>query len=144
MDPDCDSLSPALSDLFISFDAMICSTMAFPPLGNSDHFVVLTSIDFPTNSKWDGLFYHIYKYSHADCDGLHDHLQDLPWEGILKLYASAAAIEYCEWVQVGIDIYIYIPHCKYQLTPHSSSWFSAAFAAVIVHRNHFLSFVPRE
>ena len=35
--PDCDSHSPALLDLFISSDASICSTMAFPPLGNSDH-----------------------------------------------------------------------------------------------------------
>ena len=35
--PDCDSHSPALLDLFISSDASICSTMAFPPLRNSDH-----------------------------------------------------------------------------------------------------------
>ena len=31
--PDCDSHSPALLDLFISSDASICSTMAFPPFG---------------------------------------------------------------------------------------------------------------
>ena len=37
-------------------------------------------------------------------------------------------------VQVGIDVYI---HCKYQIKPHSSQWFSAACAAAIVHRNHF-------
>ena len=35
--PDCDSHSPALLDLFLSSDASICSTVAFPPLGNSDH-----------------------------------------------------------------------------------------------------------
>ena len=34
--PDCDFNSPALLDLFLS-DASICSTMAFSPLGNSDH-----------------------------------------------------------------------------------------------------------
>ena len=44
--PDFDSHSPALLDVFISSDARICSTMAFPPLGNSDH-VVSVSIDFP-------------------------------------------------------------------------------------------------
>ena len=33
---DCDSYSPALLDLFLSSDASICSTMALPPLGNSD------------------------------------------------------------------------------------------------------------
>ena len=49
--PDCDCHSPALLDLFFSSDASICSTMAFPPLGNSDHVVVSVSIDFPINSK---------------------------------------------------------------------------------------------
>ena len=46
---DCDSHSPALLDLFISSDASICSTMAFLPLGNSDHVVVSVSFDSPTN-----------------------------------------------------------------------------------------------
>ena len=76
---DCDSHSPALLDLFIS-DASICSTMAFPPLGNSDH------------------------------------LRDVPWEDIFKLGASADASEFCEWIQVGTDVYI--PHRKYQVKPH--------------------------
>ena len=44
--PDWNSHSPALLDLFISSDASICSTKAFPPLGNSDHVVVSASIDF--------------------------------------------------------------------------------------------------
>ena len=48
--PECDSHSPALLDLFISSDASSCSTMALPPLGNSDHFVVSDSIDVPSNS----------------------------------------------------------------------------------------------
>ena len=57
--PDCDFHSPALLDLFISSDASICSTMAFPPLRNSDHVVVSVSIDFPSNSQWDAPFHHI-------------------------------------------------------------------------------------
>ena len=134
--PDCDSHSPALLDLFISSDASICSTMAFPLLGNSDHVVVFISIDFPINSKQDSPFHCVaYDYSLADWDGLWDHLRDVPWENIFKLGASTAASEFCEWVQVGIDLYI--PHCKYQVKPHSSPWFSAACAAVIVHGNHF-------
>ena len=48
---DCDSHSPALFDFFLSSDASICSTTAFPPLGNSDHGVFSVSIDFPINSK---------------------------------------------------------------------------------------------
>ena len=134
--PDCDSHSPALLDLFLSSDASICSTMAFPPLGNSDHVVVSVSIDFPVNSKQDAPFHRVaYDYSRADWDGLRDHLRDVPWEDIFKLGASTAASEFCEWVQVGIDVYI--PHRKYQVKPHSSPWFSAACAAAIVHRNHF-------
>ena len=38
--PDCYSHSAALLDLFISSDTSICSIIAFPPLGNSDHVVV--------------------------------------------------------------------------------------------------------
>ena len=60
--PDCDSHSPALSDLFIS-----------SPLGNSNH-IVSVSIDFPINSKQDALFHHVaYDYSCADWDGLCNH-----------------------------------------------------------------------
>ena len=133
--PDCDSHSPALLDLFLSSNASICSTMAFAPLGNSD-VAVSVSIDFPTNSQQDAPFHRIaYDYSRADWDGLRDHLRDVPWEDIFKLGASTAASEFCEWVQVGIDVYI--PHRKYQVKPHSSPWFSAACAAAIVHRNHF-------
>ena len=103
--PDCDSHSPALLDLFLSSDASICSTTAFPPFGNSDHVVVSVSIDFPTNSQQDTLFHRItYDYSRADWDGLRDHLRDVPWEDIFKLSASAAASEFCEGIQVGTDI----------------------------------------
>ena len=55
--PDYDSHSPALSYLFLFPDASICSAMAFPPLGNSDHVVVSVSIDFPSNSQQDALFH---------------------------------------------------------------------------------------
>ena len=49
--PDFDSYSSALLDLFLYSDASICSTMAYPPLRNFDHVVILVSIDFPINSK---------------------------------------------------------------------------------------------
>ena len=71
--------------------------MAFPPLGNSDHVVVLVSTDFPTISQRDAPFYCIaYDYSRANWDGLPDHLRDVPWEDIFILCASVAASECCE------------------------------------------------
>ena len=133
--PDCDSHSPALLDLFLSSDISTCSSLTFPSLGDSD-VVVSVSIDFPITSKQDATFHGVAcDYSCADWDSLCDHLRDVLWEDIFKLSASAAASEFFEWVQVGIDVYI--PHRKYQVKPHSSPWFSAACAATIVHRNHF-------
>ena len=141
--PDCDSHSPALLDLFLSSDASICSTIAYPPLGNSDHVVVSVSIDFPTNSQQDVPFHRIaYDYSRAEWDDLCDHFRDVPWKDIFKLGASAAASELCEWVQVGIDVYI--PHRKYQVKSHLSPWFSAACAAGTVHINHFFCLYQSE
>ena len=114
--PDCDSHGLAPLDLFISLDTGICSRMAFPPLENFDHVVVSVSIDSPSNLQWDAPFHCIaYDCSCADWDG--NHLRDVPWEDIFKLCASAAATEFCEWVQVGIDVYF--PHRKYQVKPHS-------------------------
>ena len=74
--------------------------MTFPPLGNSDH-VVSVSIDFPSNSQCDVLFYHIgYYYSCGDCDGLGEHLRGALWEDIFKLSASAASSEFCYWLKL--------------------------------------------
>ena len=53
----------------------------------------------------------------------------------LWAWYSAAASEFWQWVQVGIDVYIL--HHKYPVKPHLSPWFSASCASVIVHRNHF-------
>ena len=110
--PDWDSHGPALLDFFLSSDASICSTMAFPPLWNSDHVVVSVSIYFPSNSQQDAPFHcRAYGYSRADWDSLRDHLREVPWKDIFKLGASAAGSEFCEWVQLGIDEYIL--HRKY-------------------------------
>ena len=103
----CDSQSPALLDFFLSSDASIRSTMAFPPLGNCDYIVVSVSIDFPLILQRDPPFHRIaYDYSRADLDGLCNHLIDVPWEDIFKLRASATDSEFFKWVQLGIDVYI--------------------------------------
>ena len=117
--PDCDFHSPALLDLFISSDASICSAMAFPPLENSDHIVVSVSIDFPSNSKEDSPFHRtVYDHARFDWDSLRDHLGDVPWEDIFKIGASTAASDFCDRLQVGIDVYI--PYRKFHAKPHSS------------------------
>ena len=138
--PNCHSHSPALLDFFLSFDTSICSTMAFPPLRNSNLVVVSVSIHCRTYSQQTAPF-HRNDYSRADWDGLCDHFRDVPWKNIFKLGASAAAGEFCEWAQVGNDVYI--PHRKYQVKPHSSSSFSAACAAAIIHSNHFFRLYQR-
>ena len=48
------------------------------------------------------------------------------------------------WVGSGWNSYIYIPHRKYQVKSHSSSSFLAAYAAVIVHRNHFFCLYQKD
>ena len=70
----------------------------------SDHVIVSVSFDSPSYLQWDATFHHVaYHYSCTDWDGLCDHLKHVPWEDIFKLDAFAAASEFCEWVQVGIQ-----------------------------------------
>ena len=69
-------------------------------------------------------------------------MRDDPWEDIFRFGASAAVREFCEWAQVGIDVYI--PHRKYEVKPRSSPWFSAACAAVVAHRNHFFHLYQKD
>ena len=110
--------------------------MAFPPLVNSDHVVVSVYIDFPISSKQDAPFHCMaYDHSRADCDGPRNHLRDVPWKNIFKLSTSADASEFCELVLARIDVLI--PHCKYQVKPHSSPCCLVACDAVIVDRIHF-------
>ena len=97
---------------------------------------MLSQFPLLSNSQRDATFNRIaYDYSRADGDRLCNHLRDVPWKDIFKLGAFPAASEFCEWVQVAIDVSI--PHRKHQVKPHSSPWFSAACAATIVHRSHF-------
>ena len=63
--PDWGSYSPALLDLFLASNTSVYSTMAFIPLGYSDHFVVSVSIDFPSNSKQDLFYCQTYDYFHS-------------------------------------------------------------------------------
>ena len=108
--------------------------MAFPPFWFccclSFHWTI------PSKSKRDTPFHcTAYDYFRADWDGFCDYLRVVPREDIFRLSTSAAANKFCAWIQARTDVYI--RNCKYQLMPLTSSWFLAASAAAIVHRNHF-------
>ena len=84
------------------------------------------------------ILHYSYDYFRADWDGLRDHLRDVPWEDIFKLSASAAASEFCEWVQVGIDAYI-----PYRM--HQASFISIVFCSLCCYHSSqksLFSFVP--
>ena len=112
--------------------------MALPPLRNCDY----VSIDFSSNSKQDVQFHHIaYDYSCADWDGLCHHLKDAHGMITLELVLLLLLVNFVSGFRLYISqIQIYIPHCKYQVKPHLSPWFSAACTAAIVHRNRFFCF----
>ena len=63
-----------------------------------------------------------------------DHLRDVLWEEIFKLSASAASCEFCEGFRLELMYISLIVNVRTSLT--SSTWFSAACAAVMVYRNH--------
>ena len=113
----CDSHSSAHLDLFLSSDASICFTMAFPPLGNSDHVVVSVSIDFPSYSQWDAPFHCMaYDYSCADSDSLPDQLKDVPWEDIFNLRTSAAAMNFVSEFRLELMCISHIENIRSGLT----------------------------
>ena len=131
--PYCDSHSPALLNFFLLVLVVVLKWLFL----HWDILIMLLSQFLLTfHHNHNGMLIIIaYDYSRADWDDLCDHLRHAPWEDIFKLSTSAATSEFCEQVQVGIDMYI--PHRKHHVKSHSSPWFSAACSAAIVHRNHF-------
>ena len=118
--PDGDCHSPVLLDLFLSSDASICSTVAFPSSENSDHVVILVSIDFPSNLKGYVPFHRIvYDYSHADWEGFFDHLKDFPLEDFFEFSAFAAATEFLSGSRLELIHISFIVNISSSLTnPH--------------------------
>ena len=114
-----DPLSPALLEVILSFDASISSTVAFPPLGNSDLVVVLVSINFLSNTNHDALFHHIaYDYSHADWDGLRDHLRDVSGEGVLKSVLLLLLVNFVSGFRLELMYISLIVSIRSDLTCH--------------------------
>ena len=92
--------------------------------------VVIVIISF----GWLALFRHTYSRCELLCTFIITQLT-LNKEIQFNLNQFCSASEFCEWVQVEIDVYI--PHLSIKGQASLISWFSAAGAAAIVHRNHF-------
>ena len=60
-------------------------------------------------------------------------LLDVPQQEDTFNLGPSAAIKFCGWVQVGIDVYI--PHQVYQVKPYLLPRFSSTWATIITHRN---------
>ena len=100
--------------------------------------IVSVSIDFPSNPKVDAqkwvpksgrpFFIAQLMIVLVLIGTIFDHLRNIPSEVIFKLDASTAAAEFCEWVQVVIDVHI--SHRKYYVKPYSSPWLSAALIEI--------------
>ena len=124
-----DTVSSNTNQIPIIFFAVV-----FTPLKNFGHIVFSVSIDFPSNSNEKAPFRcTALGYSYADWDSLWNYLRDVPWEDVFKLGGPSA--KFCEWIQFRSDI-----DCRYKVKPHTSVWFSAAFAATMVQKSHFLYF----
>ena len=122
--------------IYLLLDTSICSTMVFPPFGNSKHVIVSVSIDFSSYSYLMPYFIKLLM-TNLVLSGM---VFMIIWEmfhGMVSLDSVLLLllVIFCEWVQVGTDVYI--PHQKYKVKPHLSPWFSAACVTAIVHRNHF-------
>lgn len=117
--------SPTLLDLFIPLD-LVLVIQCFPCSGK---FWSCRCLKFPLNSKEDAPFHS----ATFDWDSLYNNFGDISWENIFKMVASDVIVDFWEWDQAGIDVYI--THPKYQAKPGSSSWFSTAYAAPITHKN---------
>ena len=113
-----ESLTVTLTVLPIWFisDSSICSTVAFPPLWNSDHVVVSISIDFASNSKGIAPS-HLAAYDCCIVDwyGFCDHFRDVPWDNIFKLGASAVAAEFVSVSRLELMYLFLIVYIKWSL-----------------------------
>ena len=63
-------------------------------------------------------------------------------EDIFNLVTLAATSEFCEWVQIGTDVYI--PHRKFQVRPHSSLWFPFVCLAVIADKTEHRKYLRQK
>ena len=100
----------------------------FPPIGKFGLLLPQFPSTFRQTQKWVPFFIAQLMIILVLIGTIFDHLRNIPSEVIFKLDASTAAAEFCEWVQVVIDVHI--SHRKYYVKPYSSPWLSAALIEI--------------
>ena len=109
--------------------------MTFPPFENSDHAVVSVSIEFPTNSNLDVPFHWIaHDYSHADWDCL------VIIREVFHVRISLNSVLLLLLMNFVSGFRLELMYTSLIVSIRSKpliSWFSAACAVAITHRNHF-------
>ena len=105
----CDSDNRALLDLFISSDSSIYSTIAF--LHSKILIMLLSQFPLTFQQIQNRMPCFIAQLmAILVLIGIIFVIRDVPWEDSFKLSTSAAASEFCEWLQVVIEVCI--SHCK--------------------------------
>ena len=127
------SYSRTFLDLFLSFNLVFFFCSCFPPIGKFGLLLPQFPSTFRQTQKWmpkSGRPFFIAQLMIVLVliGTIFDHLRNIPSEVIFKLDASTAAAEFCEWVQVVIDVHI--SHRKYYVKPYSSPWLSAALVEI--------------
>ena len=115
---------------------MILLRWSFPPLGNSDHVSVSVSIDFPSNSQQNCIAYTILMLIGMVFVIFWEMFH---WRISLSLVLLMLLVNFVNGFRLELSLIE-----KYQVKPHSSSWFSAACAAAIFHRNHFFPLYQKD
>ena len=116
-----------------------CTLASHAPLGKSDHMVVSVDLSFAVKSTNEHPYHHtVYSYSKADCDGVRDHLRDVPWLDIFKHESTYAAKDHYfnqyHWNATPEHMKQFRDsrnHCKKVLKDARSNYAKATYCSVV-------------
>ena len=129
-------LTQSCSFGFIYSVASIFYTVAFPPLGSSNHFIVSVFID--STSIWKGNALFIVQFMTILV--LIGTVVVIIWEmfsGRISFSLTLLLLVLSFVSGSSLELMCISSHPKYQVQLHWSSWFSATCAAAIARGSHF-------
>ena len=130
--PECDSHSPAISDLFHLTLVFVVQQLFF--YQELLMFLSQFPLTFQQTQKWVSCFITQLMTILVLIDMV---FFINPWENIFKLRASAAATEFSEWVQVRIEVRIELVNISQ--TSLSSTVFSSLYCCDSSQKSPFVS-----